>query len=338
MEEALHEAVERMLSLGAEFCDARYQTVHRLNIMMVDAGVRSLTEETTGGVCLRARIAGSWGYVSTVSVDKDGMLEGAMKAVKNARHGTSKGKRIPELKPIRGTYKAQLKINPEDVPLEEKLELVKDLDKAQKTSEKIVNTNAFYNETIKRSWLVNSFSTSLAWEEARGRAIAQPIASDGSKVEVFYHITDGTGGFEKFKSLDVSKIGRTCANEAIQLLSAKKCPSGYHTCISDPTISGLLAHEVMGHASEADEIVKRRSFLTGAVGQKVASEQITMVDDGTVEGAYGRIPFDDEGVPASRTVIIDKGVYRGVVSQVRPHGNRESGLSARGVACNIHAP
>ena len=94
-------------------------------------------------------------------------------------------------------------------------------------------------------------------------------------------------------------------------------------------ISGLLAHEVMGHASEADEVVKKRSFLSSVVGKKVASPLITMVDDGTVPGAHGSIPFDDEGTPSSRTTIIKDGVYQGYMHSletaaemgVRPTGN-----------------
>ena len=78
-----------------------------------------------------------------------------------------------------------------------------------------------------------------------------------------------------------------------------------------------------------DEIVKKRSFLTDAVGKTVASELITMVDDGTIKGAYGSIPFDSEGTPSSRTVIIEKGVYKGymhnletaAIMGVEPTGN-----------------
>jgi TldD protein len=94
-------------------------------------------------------------------------------------------------------------------------------------------------------------------------------------------------------------------------------------------VSGLLAHEVMGHASEADEVVKRRSFLTDAVGKEVASPVISMYDDGTVSKAHGTILYDDEGTPASRTAIIENGIYKGYMHTlesaslmgVRPTGN-----------------
>ncbi|MFX0095558.1 MAG: TldD/PmbA family protein, partial [Candidatus Hodarchaeota archaeon] len=99
--------------------------------------------------------------------------------------------------------------------------------------------------------------------------------------------------------------------------------------VRDGDIAGLIAHEVCGHASEADEVVKKRSFLTGLVGKKIGTEQITMVDDGTLEGAYGGYPFDSEGSPASKTTIIENGVFKGymhtietaVLMGVEPTGN-----------------
>jgi len=132
-----------------------------------------------------------------------------------------------------------------------------------------------------------------------GRVNCMSIASDGSRTEVYYDMVDGSGGYELFKSIDTSKMGRECAKEAERMLKSKRCPSGEMTCITDPVISGLLAHEVMGHASEADEVVKKRSFLSDVVGRKVASDTITMVDDGTLRSAHGYIPFDDEGSRSS---------------------------------------
>lgn len=329
MQDILQKAVDRMLSGKAEFCDVRFQSLRRLNVVMVDGAVRNLTEDAIEGVCLRARHNGSWGYASTNSSERGAILEAASKAAKNARLGTAKGKRIPEMRGERGSHRARVKLHPSKVPLEEKLSLVKDLDQAQRDVKSVVNSNAAYLESIKTTMLANSFNAALEWEEVRGRLNCMSIASNGSRTEVYYDIEDGSGGYEMFKSLDTSKMGLACAKEAERMLSSKKCPSGETTCITDPMISGLLAHEVMGHASEADEIVKKRSFLSDVVGKKVASDLITMVDDGTLQSAHGYIPFDDEGTRSSRTVIIDKGRYQGYMQsletaadmEVRPTGN-----------------
>jgi TldD protein len=288
-----------------------------------------LAEDLSGGLCLRARHSGSWGYASTSDLEKKGVFMAAERAVSNAKLGTSKGVEIPAGKAQKRDLKAVVGLHPSKVPLEEKLSLARDLEKAQRISPKIVNSSAYYMDSVRNNWLVNSFGSELKWEEVRGRLFGQPVASDGVRTELFYNIVDGTKGFEMFRSLDLDEFGRYCGKEALSMLSAKKCPSGQQVCITDPSVTGLLSHEVMGHASEADEIIKKRSFLSTVVGKKVASELITMVDDGTVEGAYGSIPFDDEGTPSSRTTIIEDGVYRGYMHsletaaemKVKPTGN-----------------
>src|SRR5207247_9929104 len=84
--------------------------------------------------------------------------------------------------------------------------------------------------------------------------------------------------------------------------------------------SGLLAHEVMGHASEGDEIVKKRSFLTDQVGKKVGSPLVSMYDDGTYPRAHASVPFEAEGTPAHKTTVIDRGIYRGFLHSLETSG------------------
>ncbi|MBM4237156.1 MAG: TldD/PmbA family protein, partial [Euryarchaeota archaeon] len=311
MEDILLGAIDRMQKEGAEFCDARYQTLGNVAIRVVDKSVRALTQERMGGVCFRARIGGSWGYSTTVLLDRPSLIEACLLATKNTRLGGSRGAKLPELPSVDRRLRADVDIHPVDVPIEEKLRYVEDLDAALKVEDRVVNTNAIYGEEVRTNLLMNSFGSSVKWEEVRIRLIAHAIASEAGRQEAYYEFVDGTKGFELVKGTDIGAMGRTCGEEAVRMLSAKKPPSGYMTCISDPQITGFLAHEVMGHACEADEIVKRRSFLTDAVGKQVASELITMIDDGTVKDAYGSIPFDDEGTPSSRTVIIENGTYKG---------------------------
>jgi TldD protein len=256
------------------------------------------------------------------------VLEAASKAVRNARFGTAPGKKIPERKANQVKLRAQVKLHPEKVPLEEKLALVRDADRAQKVDPRIVNTNSIYREETRLNQLANSFGDRLDWEEVRTRLFVESISAEGENTEMYYDGAAGTAGFEVVKGVDIEKLGRNVAEEALKMLQAKKAPSGLVTCISDPYISGLLAHEVMGHASEADEIVKSRSFLTRMVGKKVAANSISMIDDGSHEGAYGYIPFDDEGTPSSKTCIIKDGIYQGYMQNLETAA--EMGVSSTG--------
>ncbi|MBC7108141.1 MAG: TldD/PmbA family protein [Methanomassiliicoccales archaeon] len=329
MEDILSETVDRMLKEGAEFCDARFQTVHSCQIRIVDGGIRALNEERIGGLCFRARIGGSWGYASTVALDRPSAITSCIDAVRNAKLGRLAGPKITEMPSFERKIRADLKVHPVDVPIDEKIKVVRELESSQRVEKRVVNTNANYKDEVRTNLLMNSFGVQVKWEEVRVRLIAYSIASEGGRQEVYYESVDGTGGFEIARDSDLEAIGRKCGEEAVRMLGAKKPPSGYLICISDPQITGLLAHEVIGHAAEADEIVKKRSFLTKAVGERVASEAVTLVDDGTIRGAYGSIPVDDEGVPSSRTLIIDKGIYQGYMHNletaaqmgVKPTGN-----------------
>jgi len=311
MLDVLTAAVERMREQGAEFCDARHQDSNDLIIRVSDAEVRALTDARLAGIGLRARVRGSWGYATSVSTDRKDVLEAATRAVRAARAGTASGRPFPEQRARTGEHRAALKVHPSTVAVEEKLAMVKDLDSYQKVSDKVVNTNAVYMEEVRKVSLANSFGSALSWEDVRLRLVATTVAADAGRREMYFGFMDGTGGMEVLRKKDLQEMGSSIAKEAVVMLGAVKPPSGPVTCITDPVVTGLLAHEVMGHASEADEVVKRRSFLSDKVGKVVANEQITMVDDGTVEGAFGSLPFDDEGTPTSRTVIIEDGVYKG---------------------------
>ncbi len=309
MEDALNRAIRTMQEEGAEFCDARYEDRWGLIISVSNRELRNLSTNRIAGVGLRARIGGSWGSSSGGRFDPESLREMARRAVRAARAGDCPGAPIPEQTAYTGKFQMKVRIPPANVPVEEKLAMVKDLDEAQHISDRIVNTNAIYSEGRRTTVLVNSFGSRLRWEDGRLRLNAIAVARENGRMESYREGLAGSKGMELIQQRDLNEMGVSAAREAIVQLRAVKPPSGRVTCITDPEISGLLAHEVMGHASEADEVVKRRSFLTDKIGQVVADEQITMVDDGTLEGGYGTLLFDDEGTPASRTVIIKNGVY-----------------------------
>ncbi|MCL1984246.1 MAG: TldD/PmbA family protein, partial [Methanomassiliicoccaceae archaeon] len=298
-----------MQALGAEFCDARSQTVRTVGIQSINGDIRHLSDKVLGGVCLRAWVNGRWGYYTATSFDRDDAGHAARTAVANAS-GSPKGRLELNVGTVRKKEIQNVKIHPNDVDMKEKVDAVLDADRSQ-ICDKVLNRIGSYGEEICRNILVNSAGSEIEWEEIRTRFRAMSVASDGDRMERYYDGPDGTCGFELVKNTDIERLGRETAKEAVLTLKAKRAPNGSMTVISDPMISGLLAHEVMGHASEADEVVKRRSFLTDAVGKRVASDVVSMYDDGTVPKAHGTILYDDEGTPASRTQIIRDGIYTG---------------------------
>src|SRR5204863_5833889 len=113
-----------------------------------------------------------------------------------------------------------------------------------------------------------------------------------------------------FRSATPDQLSERAAQRAVDLLSASYCDGGRKKVLLSPALVGMLTHEAVGHTVEAD-FVAAGSVAAGKLGQRVASELVTLCDSGQsehIEGAAGSIPVDDEGVRAGRTVIIQSGM------------------------------
>jgi len=161
------------------------------------------------------------------------------------------------------------------------------------------------------------------------------IAEEGGRREIG---TSGGGGRVAFDFFLEGERWRRfavdAARQAVVKLGAVQAPAGTMTVVLGPGWPGILLHEAVGHGLEGDFNRKGVSAFAGRLGQKVASELVTVVDDGTIPNRRGSLNVDDEGTPTGRTVLIERGVLRGYMQDrlnarlmgMRPTGNgrRES--------------
>jgi TldD protein len=118
----------------------------------------------------------------------------------------------------------------------------------------------------------------------------------------------------------------------VATLGAVAAPAGPQTVVLAPGWSGILLHEAVGHGLEADFIRKGTSLFAGKLGERVASELVTVIDDGTVAGGRGSINVDDEGNPGERKVLIERGILRGYLYDhlnAKLTGQRSTGSGRR---------
>ena len=331
MSDPFSAALRALETAGATFGDLRKEDRRAFAVRMANGQVESVNEMRRSGWGVRAFVDGAWGYASGTSGKASDLVAAAKRATAIAKANAAAG--VPKTR-LRGiptgtkTYRAAVRIEPADIGGEEKVALAGELCTAL-AGERIASTLGFYNEAEQRCELANTAGGRRTWREVRVRLGAQAIAQEGDRQEMAIEIKDASAGWEFIKTLDPVAFGREMGQEARERLRAIKPPAGLQTVILDPDASGLLAHEVMGHASEGDEIVKRRSFLSTVVGKRVGSSLVTMFDDGTLPGGHGTIPVDSEGTPAHKTTIIDRGVYQGYMQsletagslKVRPTGN-----------------
>jgi PmbA protein len=160
-----------------------------------------------------------------------------------------------------------------------------------------------------------------------------PVARDGDSMERDYWYTVARSP----KGLDSPEaVGREAARRALRRLHARKVPTQKAPVVLDP----LCARSLVGNLFEAvsgDSIYRKASFLAERMGEKVASENVTLIDDATLPGLFGTSPFDDEGVPSRRTVIIERGVLTSWLLNTytaRKLGLKTTGSASRGITGN----
>ncbi len=138
------------------------------------------------------------------------------------------------------------------------------------------------------------------------------IAEEGAKREIGSYGGGGRVAFDFFLEGERWKrFAGEAARQAVLKLSAREAPAGTMTVVLGPGWPGILLHEAVGHGLEGDFNRKGVSAFAGRLGQKVASELVTVVDDGTLANRRGSLNVDDEGTPTGRTVLIERGVLTG---------------------------
>ena len=138
------------------------------------------------------------------------------------------------------------------------------------------------------------------------------IVEDGAKREIGSHGGGGRVGFDFFLEEDRwQRFASEAVRQALMKLGAADAPAGEMTVVLGPGWPGILLHEAVGHGLEGDFNRKGVSAFSGRLGDKVASELVTVVDDGTIPNRRGSLNVDDEGTPTGRNVLIENGVLRG---------------------------
>ena len=138
-------------------------------------------------------------------------------------------------------------------------------------------------------------------------------------------------GFELFETLvDPEECGRTAAKQAVTMLHADACPAGRMPVVIDGGFGGVIFHEACGHSLEATSVAFGNSEFAGKLGQQIASPVVTAIDDGTMPGEWGSLNVDDEGTPATRLVLIEKGILKNYM--VDRLNGRRMGMAPTGSA------
>jgi len=308
---------------GVTYADIRVVRRHSEEIEVKNGKVDALTHDEDFGLGIRILFQGAWGFACSSKVTKKEMEAVFGKALKIAKASSKiKGKEIvfQSSSPVVDRYKTPVSIDPFEVAPETKLNLLLQADEIIRKNRNVKISEAF----------LGSYKTEKTFASTEGSYIEQEIvecgagvaatAIEGSEVQVRSYPNSfrgnfSTRGYEWIEKLTLRDKAERIADEAVQLLSAKPCPSKTTTLILDSSQLALQIHESIGHPIELDRILGTEASYAGTsfiepemVGHfKYGSELVNIVADATCPGGLGTFGYDDEGIKAQRVPIISQG-------------------------------
>ena len=143
------------------------------------------------------------------------------------------------------------------------------------------------------------------------RMSIQATASDGNEMQTGFYGPGAHAGFEFIENLDLNHYAGEAARIAVTMLEADECPSGKFPVIIDNEFGGVIFHEACGHGLEATSVAKNNSVFANRIGEKVAPDIVTYIDDGTLPNEWGSLNVDDEGEKTRKNVLIEDGILKG---------------------------
>ncbi|AIF68660.1 TLDD - like protein [Palaeococcus pacificus DY20341] len=285
------------------YYEVRIAKINATSLAMQNSQLEELSSNTEIGIGVRA-FSGAWGFSSANDIRRaEKAIETAMKIAKINR-GSSK---VHEDDPTSEKAYIKTKKDFENIDLEEKLNLVREIDRLLK-GDKIVNRKIIYGEGKKWQFYFNSLGSEIETLVPKIRLSFSATAKEGNDMQSYWKVFGGTRGWEVIERINFEEWTSFVKDKAKALLRAQLPPSGEFDVIMDPELAGVFIHEALGHASEGDAIKNGESILGDKLGEKIAVEELTVVDDPTLKGKFGSYIYDDEGVKAKRVEIIKNGV------------------------------
>jgi len=331
---------------GASYADVRVVERRREELTVKLGQVEAVSLSHTAGFGVRVLVDGSWGFASSAELTAAQAEEVAAFACAIARASARVRARRARLAPapaVRGSYRTPVQRDPFSVPLDERIDLLLRADAAMRRVPGVAVTEsaiAIGRETKLFASSEGSFVEQEITETGCG--IEATAVGEGEVQKRSYPNSvgrhTGTLGWELVESLDLPAAGERVASEAVQLLTAPQCPTGVRSVILDGSQVALQVHESCGHPTELDRVFGQEasfagtSFLTPEkLGTfRYGSDAVTIAADATVPGGLGTFGWDDEGVAAARTVLVDRGRFTGYLSSRDTAVELEETLGALG--------
>lgn len=218
---------------------------------------------------------------------------------------------------------------------EERIEYARRAEKAALAADSRINNSegGSFDAADSHRVLANSDGFVGEYRRSYCSVAAVPVAQENGSMQRDYWYSVA----RTLKKLEPpEQVGRIAAERTLRRLGARKVKTAHVPVVFDPMVARSLLEHIFG-AVNGDAVYRGASFLAGKLGERVAGENVAVMDDGAMPGGFGSSPFDDEGVPTRRTLVIENGVLKSYLLNTytaKKLGLATTGNAARGLAGN----
>lgn len=213
-----------------------------------------------------------------------------------------------EVVPIKHPYST----SPSKVDFSNKIEFTKRAFSAAKAYDaSIAQVTVNYLDQEQNVLIANTEGIYIEDKRVRTRMLIIAAAEHNGQIETGYIGPGALMGTEFYEKISIEDYAREAARNAKTMAFADYCPAGSMPVVVDNGFGGLMFHEACGHSLEASSVAKGLSVFSDRIGEKIASDIVTLIDDGSIVNAWGSLGVDDEGTPTRKNVLIEKGILKG---------------------------
>ncbi|MBE6976448.1 MAG: TldD/PmbA family protein [Ruminococcaceae bacterium] len=327
--EICQRVLSKAVSTGADYAELFAENTVNHSINMIASKVDAIKDAVIAGAAVRVYKGLRSVMASTVDTSEAGLLRCAEQAAEALGQGTAeidivlKERLFGDIHPI--------KIVPSCIGNKEKVAILKEgYFAAKEYDNAITQVSGTLLDVDHNILIANSEGVYTQDRQIRTRIVINAVADKGDGAQTGSCAPGRRMGLEMFGSIDPKNVGIHAARQAVTMAGAGYCPAGVMPVAIDNGFGGVIFHEACGHSLEASSVAYGRSQFVGKLGEKIANEKVTAIDDGTIPNAWGSINVDDEGTPAQKNVLIEKGVLKSYM--IDKMGGRRMGMASTGNA------
>jgi TldD protein len=300
--------LRRALKNGGEFADVFVEDVDATGISFEAGRVDNIVSGVDAGAGLRIIAAGRTIYAYTNDLSEQGLLELADQLAGAVRQGQAG--HVGAFRSRKPGVELGVLRDPAAASLTEKLAYVRRANDAAWSSDLVKQVSVMYRDRERKLAIASSHGAQSSEVQKSLVFFTNVVASDGTVVQTGYEPVGGLGGFEILDARPPEEIAKIATERALRALKARPAPAGSMPVVLSAEAGGTMVHEAVGHGLEADLAEQGMSVYAGKVGTQVASELVTVIDDGTLPAKRGSFGYDDEGHPSQKNVLIERGVLK----------------------------